>query len=268
MDKLFTGQRLDGTGLYYYGARYYDASIGRFISADTIVQSPGNPQTLNRYSYCLNNPLAYIDPTGHTVLIQNEDAALEWSIMNLEFRLEIPSWVMGWAYLRSAWDMLWETGSDLALELGMPGHTYEIRWDETLDKIGRLGDITIKEKNIDAADMAIRLNPNSSYIWGDMWATFMVFLEEAFHASYHVNNQYAPATKDEEIVAKSYAFWFGYSLGYSSKEYGIFSFVRPYDWANNSMKVSPLEVFRADHIKSCPGSRRLERTVWKLADGR
>jgi RHS repeat-associated protein len=31
-DKKFTGQRLDGTGLYYYGARYYDASIGRFIS--------------------------------------------------------------------------------------------------------------------------------------------------------------------------------------------------------------------------------------------
>ncbi|MBI4304478.1 MAG: hypothetical protein HY665_09115 [Chloroflexi bacterium] len=30
-DKLFTGQRLDNTGLYYYGARYYDAGIGRFI---------------------------------------------------------------------------------------------------------------------------------------------------------------------------------------------------------------------------------------------
>jgi RHS repeat-associated protein len=64
-DKLFTGQRLDDTGLYYYNARYYDATIGRFIRADTIVQNYMNPQTLNRYSYCLNNPLKYVDPSGH-----------------------------------------------------------------------------------------------------------------------------------------------------------------------------------------------------------
>ncbi len=67
-DRLFTGQRLDDTGLYYYGARYYDAGIGRFISADTIVQSFSNPQTLNRYSYVTNNPLKYTDPSGHRLL--------------------------------------------------------------------------------------------------------------------------------------------------------------------------------------------------------
>ncbi len=46
-------------------ARYYDATIGRFISADTIVPEWTNPQSLNRYSYCLNNPLKYIDPSGN-----------------------------------------------------------------------------------------------------------------------------------------------------------------------------------------------------------
>jgi hypothetical protein len=45
--------------------RYYDPTIGRFISADTYVQDYTNPQTLNRYSYCQNNPLRYNDPTGH-----------------------------------------------------------------------------------------------------------------------------------------------------------------------------------------------------------
>ena len=38
--------------------------LGRFISPDTIVPEPGNPQALNRYSYVLNNPLRYTDPTG------------------------------------------------------------------------------------------------------------------------------------------------------------------------------------------------------------
>jgi len=55
----------EDTGLYYYNARYYDPELGRFIQADPIVPSPDNPQTLNRYAYCGNNPLKYIDPSGY-----------------------------------------------------------------------------------------------------------------------------------------------------------------------------------------------------------
>jgi len=47
-DKLFTGQRLDDTGLYYYNARYYDPSIGRFISADTLIPDLMTSQAFNR----------------------------------------------------------------------------------------------------------------------------------------------------------------------------------------------------------------------------
>ena len=42
--------------MYYYGARYYDPKLARFITADTIVQDFSDPQTLNRYSYARNNP--------------------------------------------------------------------------------------------------------------------------------------------------------------------------------------------------------------------
>ena len=64
-EKRFTGQILDPeSGLYYYGARYYDPELARFISPDPIVPSPGDPQTLNRYSYVRNNPVKYIDPSG------------------------------------------------------------------------------------------------------------------------------------------------------------------------------------------------------------
>ena len=61
----FTGKELDDeTDLYYYGARYYDPLIGRFVSADPWSGDLNNPQTLNKYSYVLNNPLRYVDPTG------------------------------------------------------------------------------------------------------------------------------------------------------------------------------------------------------------
>ncbi|MEW6008874.1 MAG: toxin TcdB middle/N-terminal domain-containing protein [Candidatus Omnitrophota bacterium] len=63
---FFTGKELDdSTGLYFYGARYYDPEIGRFITPDSIVQAPSDPQSLNRYSYCRNNPVVYTDPSGH-----------------------------------------------------------------------------------------------------------------------------------------------------------------------------------------------------------
>jgi len=64
----FTGKELDSTGLYFFSARYYDPEIGRFITPDIFVQEPYDPQTLNRYSYCGNNPINFIDPTGHFFL--------------------------------------------------------------------------------------------------------------------------------------------------------------------------------------------------------
>jgi RHS repeat-associated protein len=63
----YTGQELDdSTDLYFYGARYYDAGVGKFITPDTVVQAPYDPHTLNRYSYVRNNPLKYTDPSGHS----------------------------------------------------------------------------------------------------------------------------------------------------------------------------------------------------------
>ena len=57
----FTGQRADATsGLDYYGARYYDPTLGQFTSADS--DGKGG---LNRYAYVKGNPETAIDPTGH-----------------------------------------------------------------------------------------------------------------------------------------------------------------------------------------------------------
>jgi RHS repeat-associated protein len=62
----FTGQELDSEGnIHYYGGRYYNQDLGRFVSPDPFVQEPDNPQNLNRYSYVIDNPQNYIDPSGY-----------------------------------------------------------------------------------------------------------------------------------------------------------------------------------------------------------
>ena len=64
--KGYTGHiELQTDSLTYMNARVYDSSLGRFMSADTIVPDPFHSQDFNRYSYVRNNPLRYTDPTGH-----------------------------------------------------------------------------------------------------------------------------------------------------------------------------------------------------------
>lgn len=67
-DNLFgyTGLGYDSaSGLSFARARYFDSGIGRFVSQDTYEGEISNPQSLNLYVYVENNPLRYMDPTGH-----------------------------------------------------------------------------------------------------------------------------------------------------------------------------------------------------------
>ena len=60
----YTGKQEDATGLYYFGARYYDPVTGRFTARDSVFGDLTDPQSLNRYVYCRNNPHKYTDPDG------------------------------------------------------------------------------------------------------------------------------------------------------------------------------------------------------------
>jgi RHS repeat-associated protein len=65
-DYQYTGQRNEqGIGLYDYVARHYDPALGRFVSADTIVPGTEQSRSWNRYAYVWNNPMAYVDSSGH-----------------------------------------------------------------------------------------------------------------------------------------------------------------------------------------------------------
>jgi hypothetical protein len=52
-------------GLMDYKARFYDPYLNHMTQPDTIVPGAGNPQSWNRFSYVKNNPINFIDPTGH-----------------------------------------------------------------------------------------------------------------------------------------------------------------------------------------------------------
>jgi RHS repeat-associated protein len=71
-------ERDDESGLDYFGARYFSAAVGRFLSADeTLVdQYPEDPASWNLYKYVRNNPLRFSDPDGRTCVV-NDDGSEE-----------------------------------------------------------------------------------------------------------------------------------------------------------------------------------------------
>ena len=70
----YNGKEFDtkkGLNWYDYGARYYDAALGRFTTVDP---SSENYYAFNPYSYCVNNPIKYIDPDGKDFIIWYKDS--------------------------------------------------------------------------------------------------------------------------------------------------------------------------------------------------
>ncbi len=68
IDRGYTGhEHLSSFDLINMNGRIYDPLISRFLSPDPYIQAPGFSQNLNRYSYCLNNPLKYTDPSGEFI---------------------------------------------------------------------------------------------------------------------------------------------------------------------------------------------------------
>jgi RHS repeat-associated protein len=65
----YTGRELDNeSGLYFYRARYYDPTVGRFLQEDPIKGFLFLPKSQNNYAYTLNNPINFIDPLGESAI--------------------------------------------------------------------------------------------------------------------------------------------------------------------------------------------------------
>jgi len=78
----YTGHEMLGEfDIINMNGRLYDPVLGRFFSPDNYVQMPDNSQNFNRYSYCLNNPLKYTDPSGN--LFGIDDAVIAFAAFNM-----------------------------------------------------------------------------------------------------------------------------------------------------------------------------------------
>lgn len=97
----FTGhEHLQRFNIINMKGRLYDPVIGRFFSPDNFVQLPDFTQNYNRYSYCLNNPLTYVDPSGEFFWIPIVVGAVIGGVVNLGVKAsqgQINSWVDGLA---------------------------------------------------------------------------------------------------------------------------------------------------------------------------
>ena len=98
----YTGGIYDvSTGLYYLNARYYDPNNGRFVTQDTYRGELNKPNTQHMYVYCANNPINYVDPSGHWIETAIDVASTGYSLATF---MKKPSWL-------NAGYLLWDVGA-------------------------------------------------------------------------------------------------------------------------------------------------------------
>ena len=84
----YTGhEHLDAFGLINMNGRMFDPMLARFLSPDPILQDENNTQNYNRYSYCLNNPFRYFDPSGFEYEDEDDDEYHGWVLVG-----GLPKW--------------------------------------------------------------------------------------------------------------------------------------------------------------------------------
>jgi len=147
----FTSKERDAeSGLDYFGERYYSSAQGRFISVDPLGASAiiADPQSFNRYTYVVNNPLRYVDPDGL-------DAKNPWAGLSDEER----------RLLASKLTFVNDRNSPTKVELAAAGKVFNDK--VTVKKDGVL-DVKLTEANIASVQNFVHAFGGDSKIWNEI----------------------------------------------------------------------------------------------------
>jgi hypothetical protein len=191
-------------------------SLGRFASADTLVPDPTNPQAYNRYSYVVNNPLKYIDPTGHCHNNYEEGSNDLSYCLHLVSQLEAERYAPLMGENREAILENWLQNADIdALKAIMAFYDDQIEtvrpegasgtrsadrynvcqyWQECYDPPTEYVALTLNAQGVDATLLRdqwgnIYFNLHSAFFWGASITTGSVELDNADLESLTVEQQ-------------------------------------------------------------------------------
>ena len=131
-DRGFTGhEHLKGMALINMNGRLYDPLTSSMLSPDNHIQMPDFTQNLNRYAYCLNNPLAYTDPDGNSFI---ESAVFFYLMYCTDLGYEIQKYIYPLAFHIDLHLSTQQFGLGFDVSFGVPkkcGVSYRAHWGIT-----------------------------------------------------------------------------------------------------------------------------------------
>jgi RHS repeat-associated protein len=173
----FTGYERDTeTGLDFAQARYYANTMGRFMSVDPVawtVERFADPQRINLYTYCRNNPLSFIDPTGETIDFANKDAQKKFAEYEEFLKKDPKKYANHLATIQQLKDS-------------------DVRYVVALAGSGKLSGGTEGEVTSDGKSVFLNIG-NVGGTQGEQYSLFSRFAHELEHGRQFNNGEYAVA---------------------------------------------------------------------------
>jgi RHS repeat-associated protein len=184
-------------GLMHMNGRLYDPQVGRMLSADNNVQDPANGQNYNRYSYVMNNPLKYTDPTGE--LYAGYDGGLHFTGRPIEYEfnrnqaLYLDGELIGFGDGTQIWGVSSTGGvgggiyNNLSKQLTIDGHEFKLRVHGFSDRVPE-SYYEIHQAGFGYLDRYSSFTPSSKYNSGYYQGFYMTGYDKQYFITIGANS--------------------------------------------------------------------------------